>query len=133
MNIPLQEGYTIVCVWPGTVIGEDNKDDFVQWCLEEFNTRVQYLEEILTAPDYQDGYPIEGTGGRNDAFFAIHEDDVPKFAIPKIQIGARWLEDVYFNDQGYLYPERVKGYLGEDPTPSESDLGITIEQENTPR
>lgn len=122
-NIPLQENYSIVVIWPGTIIESDQTADFEEWILTEFGTRVQYLESIKTNPD--PGRP--GSGGRIDAFFAVHNDDIPRFAYPKIQIGARWLEDVYFNNQGHLYPERVKEYLGQymDKVLSEAAMGIS--------
>ncbi len=96
-NIKLNDNFKQVCVWPGTVVG-DGVEDFVSWIKNEFDVRVQYLEEIKTNKD------------RNDLFFAVHNEDVIKFAMPKLQIGGRWLDDVYFNNQGYLYTERVVEY-----------------------
>ena len=81
-----------------------------QFFLEEMGVRVQYLEEVYTAPDMENGFPVEGTGGRCDCLFAVHGDDVAKFAIPRLQMGIRWLEDVYGNGGGSLYPERVAEY-----------------------
>jgi hypothetical protein len=102
-NVPLAEGFQQVCVWPGTIIG-DKIDEFVQWGLDEFGVRFQYLEEIKTKRDET------GPGGRNDVLFAIHNEDVGKFSIPRLQYGMRWIEDVYGNNQGHLYPERVADY-----------------------
>ena len=110
MNVTLKEGFVQVCVWPGTVVGAEQVEDFEQYFRDEVGVRVQYLEEIKTAPDYKDGYPVEGTGGRTDCFFAVHNDDVMKFAMPKLRMGVRWLEDMYGNGHGALYPERVAAY-----------------------
>lgn len=111
MNVALKEGFRQVCVWQGTLVGADNVADFEQFVQAELGTRVQYLEEILTAPDMVGGYPVEGTGGRNDVLFAVHDDDIMKFAVPRFQYGMRWLEDVYGNGQGNLYPARVVDYM----------------------
>jgi hypothetical protein len=73
--------------------------------------RVQLLETILTKPDV--GVP--DTGGRCDIFLAIHEDDVAKFAVPRLGMGIRWLEDVVSKVNGYpsnpIYPDYVLEYL----------------------
>ena len=111
MNVALKEGFRQVCVWQGTIVGQDKIEEFEQFVQEELGTRVQYLEEIQTAPDMANGYPVEGTGGRNDVLFAVHDDDIMKFAVPRFQYGMRWLEDVYGNGQGNLYPARVVDYM----------------------
>lgn len=112
-NVKLKEGFTQVCVWPGTLVGDDKVDDFTNWMQECFGVRAQYLEEILTAPDRDDnGSPVEGTGDRNDLFFAIHTDDTGKFAIPRLEYGIRWIEDAIAQINGgcKLYPHRVNDY-----------------------
>lgn len=109
-NITLNPGFEQVCVWPGTLVGLGQSDTFQSWFQEQMGVRVQYLEEIKTAPDFANGFPVEGTGGRNDLFFAVHSDDVMKFAVPRLQMGIRWIEDVYGNGGGDLYPARVAEY-----------------------
>lgn len=99
-----KEGFTQVCVWPGTVLGDANVAEFEQYILDEMGVRVQYLEEILTYPDIEDGMIVDGTGGRNDLFFAVHDEDVGKFAVPRLSLGIRWFEDVVGNDGLKLYP-----------------------------
>jgi hypothetical protein len=80
--------------------------------MEIFGVRVQYLEEIETKPDLDENrQQIEDTGGRNDVFFAVHSDDLSKFAIPRLSVGIRWLEDVYLNGNGSLYDDRVAEYM----------------------
>lgn len=111
MNKQLKEGFTQVCVWPATVVGKEQVAEFEQFMLNELGARVQYLEEIATAPDTSNGYPVEGTGGRNDVFFAVHTDDIAGFAIKRLMMGIRWLEDVYGNNGGNLYPQRCVDYM----------------------
>jgi hypothetical protein len=52
---------------------------------KEFGTRIQFLEEIETSPDRQGAKIVEGTGGRHDLFFAVHDKDLGNFAIPRLQ------------------------------------------------
>ena len=96
-NVTRKPDYVQVCVWSATVVGANNIEEFEQFFLDEMNTRVQYLEEIETGPDYKDGRPVPDTGGRNDLFFAVHKDDVMNFAVPRLAMGIRWIEDCYLN------------------------------------
>lgn len=113
-NVEFSEPFVQVCIWPGTLVNGKIRE-FEAFMLEEFGTRVKYLEEIKTAPDIRGGFPVEDTGGRNDVFFAVHKDDLQKFAVPRLQMGIRWIEDVLTNERirhndCSLYPERVKDY-----------------------
>jgi hypothetical protein len=109
-NIQTPEHYNQVCVWPGVIVNEISEiTDF----FKEMEVRVHYLETILTLPDTENGIDIPETGGRSDIFIAIHDDDVMKFAIPRMQIGIRWVEDVLSetnNPDGIIYPSRVLEY-----------------------
>jgi hypothetical protein len=113
-NIKVPKHFSQVCVWPGTLVGEDNRIEFQAFMYENFKVKAFYLEEIKTAPDMENGCPVEGTGGRNDVFFAVHQDDISHFAIPRLQAGIRWIEDVLDNESrrenGSVYPARVAGY-----------------------
>ena len=110
MNVQLKDNFKQVCVWPGTIVGADNVSDFEQFMLDDLGVRVQYLEEIYTAPDMDNGRPVENTGGRCDVLFALHNEDVMKFAIPRLQYGMRWLEDALDGQCAELYPQRVAEY-----------------------
>ncbi len=110
-NVKLKRKFSQVCVWPGTVVGKENGEDFENLIREEFGVRAQYLEEFVTGPDYKNGKPVEGTGGRNDLFFAVHDNDLEKFAIPRLKAGIRWCDDVLNNEEyESLYPERFEAY-----------------------
>jgi hypothetical protein len=92
-----------LCVWPGTIVGKDQIKDFEKFFKDEMGTRVKYVEEIETLPTPDE----EGTGGRNDVFFYVHDEDIDKFAIPRLSMGIRWWEDVLGNGNGVLYPQEV--------------------------
>lgn len=98
-----------LCVWPGIIVGPDQIKDFEAWMLEHFNIRVQYECEVLTNPDRsENGSPVEGTGGRNDLFFTVHDDDIAQFAVARLEHGIRWWEDVVkYNKGSYLYSQEV--------------------------
>lgn len=105
----LPEPFQQVCVWPGTILEKDQVGEFEQWVADEFGTRVKYLETVVTGPDLdENGKPVLGTGGRHDLMFAVHSEDVGKFAVPRLKAGMRWLEDIYLNGHGHIYPDRVK-------------------------
>lgn len=110
-NVALKENFKQVTVWPGTLLGDMSAKDFEDWVEKTLGTRVQYLETVVTAPDMEDGFPVEDTGGRHDVLFAVHNEDLGKFAVPRLSFGMRWLEDVYGNGGGDLYPKRIVGYM----------------------
>lgn len=128
-NVIRNEGFIQVVVWPGTVLNEDTElESFNKFFMDEFKVRVQYLETIATKPDLGDTRP--DAGDRKDVFFAIHEGDVSKFTFPKIQIGARWIEDVLSkgNYRDPIYPERVFKYMSwkSDSTP---DIDLEVNED----
>jgi|LauGreDrversion4_2_1035121.scaffolds.fasta_scaffold1294733_2 hypothetical protein len=92
-----------LCVWEGTLVGKEEIKSFEKFFKNEMNVRVKYMEEIETLPT--PGEP--NTGGRNDVFFYVHDDDIPKFAIPRLSLGIRWWEDVLGNGNGVLYSQEV--------------------------
>jgi len=107
-NIERPEEFSQVCVWQGTLI-EGKVDEFVAFMKDELNARVIYLEEIATLPG--DG----GPGGRNDVFFAVHNEDIGAFATERLAYGIRWIEDALsFANGEMLYPERVYAYRTRD-------------------
>ncbi len=113
-NVDKRENFSQVCVWPGTIVTNQQIHEFEGY-FKENGFRVQYLESLLTNPDRdENGIAVPETGGRTDAFFAVHNDDVMKFAIPRLQMGIRWIEDVLENEaretEHSIYPERVKEY-----------------------
>lgn len=112
-NTKRKPEYVQVCVWPGCILGGQTIQDFENFMLKEFRVRIQYLESVQTGPDRnEDGHPVENTGGRNDILFAVHQEDIKLFAVPRLSAGIRWVEDVMSlaNHSWYLYPARIKDY-----------------------
>lgn len=112
-NVKRPKEYSQVCVWPGTIVTKEKIQDFVKFMADKFDgVRVMYLEEIKTGPDTKNGEPVEGTGGRTDLFFAVHNDDIMKFSIPRLLSGIQWIEDTLAvgNYTSRIYPERVFKY-----------------------
>lgn len=113
---PQRKEYTQVCVWPGTLLEENQIQEFENFFAEQ-GFRVQFLESIITMPDRDDtGAKVPGTGGRTDIIFALHDEDVMKFAVPRLQMGIRWIEDVLDNEQANrtwnwsIYPDHLQQY-----------------------
>ena len=87
--------YTQLCVWPGVELGKYTKAEFERFMLDEFDARIKYKCEVRTLPDLDHGGNLEpDTGDRADTFFYVHADDIAEFAIPRLQAGIRWWEDV---------------------------------------
>jgi hypothetical protein len=101
--------FTQLCVWQGVVLDGFTIQEFEEWMLETFGTRIKYETEVKTLPDLDyNGRPVPDTGGRNDVFFFAHAEDIKKFAVPRLEAGIRWWEDVVsYNNNGYLYPKSI--------------------------
>lgn len=95
----------------GCIMGDARIEDFENLFSERVGVRVQFLIEIETYPDQKNGIDIPDTGGRHDVFFAVHDDDVGKFALPSKMMGIRWVEDVLAdcNYHSPIYPDYVFG------------------------
>ena len=110
-----------VCVWPATMVGTERVDEFVSFMSDTFaGVKVQYLGEEKTL-EVQVGDDVEG--GRNDLFFAVKNDDVMKFSIPRLQYGISWLEDYVANkaNSTVMYDEEVEKQLVEYMTWNAND------------
>jgi hypothetical protein len=100
--------FTQLCVWPTATLEGETKEQFEEAILKSFKVRVKYLCEIKTNPDTDKyGAQVPETGGRNDLFFFLHNDDAIYFAVPRLKLGIRWWEDVIkYNDSSEgLYPK----------------------------
>lgn len=111
----MKNSFNQLCVWPGTLLEQNQVEDFVNFFQEEMGVRVQFKTVIFTNPDLDERCrPIDATGGRSDVFFYVHDEDIAKFAIPRISLGIRWWEDVIFldNNNSHLYPD---DFIQENP------------------
>jgi hypothetical protein len=109
-NIDRKDGFAQVAVWPGTTLDSEEVETFEKWVESDLGARCQFLEVITTKPD------SSGPGGRSDLFFAVHQDDIERFSIARLQHGMRWLDDAISlaNGGNQLYPARVECYRSWD-------------------
>jgi hypothetical protein len=102
----MERPWSQVCIIQGMILKEEEIPDLEKWLLEEVGCRIKFLETVVTKPD--PGDRSGETGGRHDVFFSMHEDDVSKCAVKRLQFGVRWLEDVVkYNDSSYLYSRKI--------------------------
>ncbi len=93
--------YSQVCIWPAVVVKPKEVPAVVKFFKDDYGVRMKFLETVVTLAGQG------GEGGRSDIFLAIHEDDIPKFAVPRLTIGIRWWEDVLSNGGGEIYPSDI--------------------------
>ncbi len=116
-SVKLKKDFHQVCVWPGTILKKADAREILEFeaGIEGVtDCKIQYLERILTSPDIDiNGFEVPDTGGRSDILFAVHKDDIMKFAMPKMQMGIRWVEDVLAkcNYRCHIYPDHIYNYV----------------------
>ena len=72
-----------LCVLQGTLLPEEGgAKELENFFKEKFGVTVKFETEVKTLPDTPD---CTETGGRNDIFFYIADDDIAKFAVPRLQ------------------------------------------------
>ena len=95
--------FTQVVVWPHTLLGEGNTEqDFQQFITDAFGARIKLIGEHRINND------------RTDLLFYVHSEDIPKFALARLNWGMRWLEDVMANDGSYRPPLNIAPTWNED-------------------
>ena len=99
MNTLPKSKFNQLCVWEGVILEGSSPEGFEAFILEKFGSRIKFTETVVTLSDTRNGETVEGTGGRHDLFFFIHDDDIPKFSVKKLQCGIRWWEDVLDNQE----------------------------------
>ena len=93
-----------LCVLQGCLMPERGAKELESFFKDEMGVTVKFETEVKTLPDTPG---CTETGGRNDVFFYIADDDIGKFAVPRLSMGIRWYEDVLSNGGGKLYPTEV--------------------------
>lgn len=102
------EGYTQFCVWPATVVEEGDEERLQEFMKDKFNLEhdIHITGCVVTEPDKKNGEVVEDTGGRIDFLFFVHDDDISRFAVPRLMMGIRWWEDVVGNKSHKIYPKQ---------------------------
>ena len=98
----MENQFNQLCVMEGTLMPEGGAKELETFFKNEMGVTVHFETEVKTLPD-EPGCTL--TGGRNDLFFYIADDDIGKFAVPRLSMGIRWWEDVLGNGGGSLYTE----------------------------
>jgi len=109
------EAYTQMCVWPSTIVGQDDVDNGK---LQDFFKDTFGLENpievvgcVTTLPDKEHRHMEDPpTGGRIDFVFFVHGADIGRFAVPRLEYGIRWWEDVCLNNAHEVYPSEFLAY-----------------------
>jgi hypothetical protein len=93
-----------LCVMEGTLMPEGGAKELVEFFKDKMGVDVHFETQVKTLPDNPG---CTETGGRNDLLFYIADKDISKFAVPRLQMGIRWWEDVLSNGNGKLYPSEI--------------------------
>ena len=101
---PHDEG-SILCIWPAAVGTNEEMIDFLKLNLDVDIIPVGTVETIAGQG---------GPGGRLDGVFWLNGKDVPRFAVPRFQVGIRWYEDVVLNNSHLVYPAEFLLWAPED-------------------
>jgi len=97
------------CVIQGLLIKPDEAKGFEKWFEDEWGYRIEYVTQYKTLPDTENGYDVEGTGGRSDIIFYLHKDDVLKMVVERIRVfkgDIKWWED-HFDNNHNIIPEEI--------------------------
>ena len=104
LTIHRDKKWNQLCVLEGCLMPKGGVKELVEFFKDDMGVEIKFETEVKTLPDFEG---CTETGGRNDLFFYIHDDDIGKFAVPRLSMGVRWYEDVLLNGGGKLYDEDV--------------------------
>ena len=93
-----------LCVLEGTLMPKGGARELEQFFEDEMGVDIRFETQVKTLPDNPE---CTKTGGRNDLFFYIADEDISKFAVKRLRMGIRWWEDVLGNGNGKLYPSEI--------------------------
>ena len=91
-----------LCVLQGCLMPEGGAKELEKFFKDKMGVTVKFETEVKTLPDTPG---CTETGGRNDVFFYIADDDIMKFAVPRLSMGIRWWEDCLLNGDEMFYTE----------------------------
>ena len=98
----MKKEFNQLCVLQGCLMPEGGAKELETYFKNEMGVTVKFETEVKTLPDKPG---CTETGGRNDIFFYIADDDISKFAVPRLSMGVRWWEDVLNNGNGMFYTD----------------------------
>lgn len=91
--------YNQLVLWLGTIVGEENIDEFEKWFKEELGFRVSYYME----------FELLNENRNNCVLFYVHKDDLPKFTMFRITTNdMKWFGDYVDN-----YPSEISDEIWE--------------------
>ena len=97
----MENQFNQLCVMQGCLMPKGGAKELEAFFKDEMGVTVKFETQVKTLPDET------GEGGRNDLFFYIADNDIGKFAVPRLNMGIRWYEDVLGNGGSKLYPTEV--------------------------
>ena len=100
----------LVCVWPGTLVGQEEVETFNSIMSEQLGVKITYLEEVKTNPN--PGETLEESGGRTDVFFEMDEKDLDEVTLPFLMMNILPIMNItpeFMNqmNENKLYPQEV--------------------------
>ena len=102
----MENQFNQLCVMQGCLMPKGGAKELEAFFKDEMGVTVKFETEVKTLPNSdKNGNPIPMTGDRNDLFFYIADDDISKFAVPRLSMGVRWWEDVLNNGNGMFYTD----------------------------
>ena len=104
LTIHRDKKWNQLCVLQGCLMPKGGVKELVEFFKNDMGVEIKFETEVKTLPDTPG---CTETGGRNDIFFYIADDDINKFAVPRLSMGVKWWEDVLSNGNGKLYPKRI--------------------------
>jgi len=106
------DDYSCLCIWSGTIVEQEDVDSGQ---VDEFFGKAMKCEHpirpvgcVYTVPDRDGGQIVKDTGGRCDFVFYVHNEDVMRFAVPRLNYGIRWWDDVVSNKSHIIYPAKFR-------------------------
>ena len=104
LTIHRDKKWNQLCVLQGCLMPKGGVKELVEFFKNDMGVEIKFETEVKTLPDKPG---CTETGDRNDIFFYIADDDIGKFAVPRLSMGVKWWEDVLGNGNGKLYPKRI--------------------------
>lgn len=107
-----ERAYSIVSVMAGAIMEKGQEHHFEEM-VRGLGAKHEPLliGQAVTLPDLEDrDHPLPETGGRHDLFFAFHNLDIARVAVPRLMYGIRWWSDVVDNEWNNLPLEAKTNY-----------------------